>query len=105
MNIYCFIEHSNTQITGNIPKLALGLVTLLFNIILVWQHYVFYAGNEQVSEEDKPLLSGSKKEKFYSQDVNADYEDLQEKSISLSDSSHSTRENELWQNDSNDSIV
>lgn len=105
MDIYCFIEHSNTQITGNIPKLALGLVTLLFDIILVWQHYVFYLGNEQVSEEEKPLLSGSKKEKIYSRDVNADDEDLQEKSISLSDTSHSTRENELWQNDSNDSIV
>ena len=105
MDIYCFIEHSNTQITGNIPKLALGLVTLLFDIILVWQHYVFYLGNEQVSEEEKPLLNGSKKEKIYSRDVNADDEDLQEKSISLSDTSRSTRENELWQNDSNDSIV
>lgn len=105
MDIYCFIEHSNTQFTGNIPKLALGLVTLLFNVILVWQHYVFYLGNEQVSEEEKPLLNGSKKEKFYSVDVNADDEDFQEKSISLSDSSSSTRGNELSKNDSYDSMV
>lgn len=105
MDIYCFIEHSNTQFTGNIPKLALGLVTLLFNVILVWQHYVFYLGNEQVSQEEKPLLNGLKTEKFYSLDVNADDEDFQEKSISLSDSSSSTRENESSKNDSYDSIV
>ena len=84
MDIYCFIEHSNKQLTGNIPKMALGLVTLLFNIILVWQHYVFYLGNEHGSDEEEPLLRGPKKTKFYSVDVNAEDGDLMVTSLSVS---------------------
>ena len=59
MDVYCFIEHSNNQLTGNIPKMALAVVTLLFNIILVWQHYVFYSGNEHDHREKEPLLNVS----------------------------------------------
>ncbi len=84
MDLYCFIEHSNTQLTGNIPKMALAVVTLLFNIILVWQHYVFYFGNEHDASEQEPLLKGRKKTKFYAVDVNADDGDLLVTSLSLS---------------------
>ena len=85
MDIYCFIEHSINQLTGNIPKMALAVVTLLFNIILVWQHYVFYLGNELVGpDEQKPLLRGAKKTKFYSVDVNSEEGDFQVTSLSLS---------------------
>ena len=85
MDIYCFIEHSINQLTGNIPKMALAVVTLLFNIILVWQHYVFYLGNELVgADEQKPLLKGAKKTKFYSVDVNSEEGDFQVTSLSLS---------------------
>lgn len=82
MDIYCFIEHSNNQLTGNIPKMALGVATLLFNIILVWQHYVFYLGNEHGGDEEKPLLGGPKRTKFYL--VNADGGDFVVNSLSLS---------------------
>ena len=85
MDIYCFIEHSVNQLTGNIPKMALAVVTLLFNIFLVWQHYVFYLGNEHVAaDEQEPLLKGPKKTKFYSVDVNSEEGDFQVTSLSLS---------------------
>ncbi|EDO31571.1 predicted protein, partial [Nematostella vectensis] len=42
MNIYCALEHSTKQFTGNIPKLVLGILTLVFNITLVLQHYMLY---------------------------------------------------------------
>lgn len=85
MDIYCFIEHSINQLTGNIPKMALAVVTLLFNIILVWQHYVFYLGNEHVAaDEQEPLLKGPRKTKFYSVDVNSEEGDFQVTSLSLS---------------------
>ncbi|EDO34987.1 predicted protein [Nematostella vectensis] len=45
MNIYCALEHSTKQFTGNIPKLVLGILTLVFNITLVLQHYMLYMGN------------------------------------------------------------
>ena len=57
--------------------MALSVVTLIFNIILVWQHYVFYLGNEyNESDEEKPLLKSSKKEKFYSVNVDTEGRDL-----------------------------
>ena len=63
MFIYCWIEHSIVQVTGNIPKLALGVVTLLFGLVLTWQHYVSYAGNESGIGDDyleeAPLLRSS----------------------------------------------
>ncbi|XP_031562974.1 cystinosin homolog [Actinia tenebrosa] len=63
MNIYCIIEHSNKQFTGNIPKMALSVVTLIFNIILISQHYVIYMGNPlpelrpQLTEEKHQLIA------------------------------------------------
>ncbi|XP_068711752.1 cystinosin homolog [Montipora foliosa] len=60
MVIYFVVEHSSTQLTGNVPKMALGLVTLLFNIILVWQHYISYRGNECTPDDAKPLVKKPK---------------------------------------------
>lgn len=64
--------------------MALAVVTLLFNIILVWQHYVFYFGNEHDASEQEPLLRGGKKTKFYAVDVNAEDGDFLVRSVSLS---------------------
>lgn len=74
MDLYCFIEHSNNQLTGNIPKMALAVSTLLFNIILIWQHYVFYLGNEHRSSdsEKEPLLRGERSNEFYTVNVHAE---------------------------------
>ena len=49
--------------------MALAVVTLLFNIILVWQHYVFYFGNEHNDSEQEPLLRDAK---FYAVDINTE---------------------------------
>jgi len=57
MDIYCFIEHSNKQLTGNIPKMALAVVTLLFNIILIVQHYILYMGNKIPELQHQPVDS------------------------------------------------
>ena len=85
MDIYCFIEHSNQQLTGNTPKMALALATLFFNIILIWQHYVFYLGNDHSDDEEQPLLKGPKKTKFYSVNVNAEDGGFQLTSLSISE--------------------
>lgn len=85
MDIYCFIEHSNQQLTGNTPKMALALATLFFNIILIWQHYVFYLGNDHSDDEKQPLLKGPKKTKFYSVNVNAEDGGFQVTSLSISE--------------------
>ncbi len=77
MDLYCFIEHSNDQLTGNIPKMALAVVSLLFNIILILQHYVLYFGNEHKASENEPLLGGAhRKTNFYTVDVNAEERDF-----------------------------
>ena len=78
MDLYCLIEHSNNQLTGNIPKMALAVVSLLFNIILVWQHYVFYFGNKHDDANEKePLLGGAnRKTNFYAVHVNAEDRDF-----------------------------
>ena len=107
MDLYCFIEHSNKQLTGNIPKMALALATLVFNIILVWQHYVFYFGNEHDASEQQPLLRDAKKSKFYAVDVNTEDGDFLVRSLSLS-SEQSDRErkrNELGTRNSQESLV
>ena len=107
MDLYCFIEHSNKQLTGNIPKMALAVVTLLFNIILVWQHYVFYFGNEYDASEQEPLLREAKKTKFYAVDVNAEDGEFLVKSLSLSDEENTgeTKGNKLAAHNSQESLV
>ena len=73
MDLYCFIEHSNNQLAGNVPKMALAVVSLLFNVILILQHYVLYSGNKRDAKEEEPLLGGAKrKTNFYAVDVNAE---------------------------------
>ena len=43
MLIYCVIDNDNAQLTGNPPKLALALESLLFDIIFIFQHYILFA--------------------------------------------------------------
>ena len=86
--------------------MALGMVTLLFNIILVLQHYIFYHGNEHDSDEEEPLLRGAKKAKFHSVDVNAEDGDLIEMSLSVSMDDSIRREGQNMQAaHSQDSLV
>lgn len=74
MFIYCWIDQSIIQVTGNIPKLALGVVTLLFALVLAWQHYVSYVGNESGIGDDyleeAPLLRSSLIKMTYPADMN-----------------------------------
>lgn len=65
-----------SSVTNNPGKFGLGNVSLLFNIIFMWQHYVAYRGQEPISksrvavedrvddarpavDEQTPLLSGN----------------------------------------------
>jgi len=81
MDIYCFIEHSNTQLTGNIPKMALAVATLLFNIILITQHYILYMGNRipelvrNSSDEEQRLIDSTERNRLYT--INVEPDDLQ----------------------------
>eukprot|EP00003_Mantamonas_plastica_P021272 TRINITY_DN3438_c0_g1_i2.p1 TRINITY_DN3438_c0_g1~~TRINITY_DN3438_c0_g1_i2.p1 ORF type:complete len:113 (+),score=28.38 TRINITY_DN3438_c0_g1_i2:357-695(+) len=53
-----FIIKSATVITGDLPKLALSLVSIVFDLLFIVQHYCLYKGAwEQVyeqMEEDDP---------------------------------------------------
>jgi len=42
MLLYCVIDKDNAQLTGNVPKLLLSLVSLMFDVIFIFQHYICY---------------------------------------------------------------
>ena len=75
-DIYCVIDQSTKQLTGNIPKMALAVVTLVFNVVLVVQHYVLYMGNIPLDalDENKPLLCESSHSNKYCS-INQDFSD------------------------------
>ena len=54
--------------------MALGVVTLLFALVLAWQHYVSYVGNESGIGDDyleeAPLLTSSLIKMTYPADMN-----------------------------------
>lgn len=52
----CTDLHDFTGITGNLAKFGLGFVSIIFDIIFMLQHYVFYA-NAEFSNEREPLLA------------------------------------------------
>jgi cystinosin len=84
MDIYCVIEQSNKQLTGNIPKMALAIATLIFNIILIIQHYVLYIGNPipellSQSEENQKLVESKRStliNSYHSINVDAETEEV-----------------------------
>ena len=78
-DLYCIIDHSTKQLTGNIPKMALAVVTLVFNVILVIQHYVLYMGNVslEVLAESKPLLGeSSNSSKYFAINVDSETDEI-----------------------------
>jgi len=42
MLLYCVIDKDNAQLTGNVPELLLSLVSLMFDVIFIFQHYICY---------------------------------------------------------------
>lgn len=59
--------------------MALAIVTLVFNVILVIQHYVLYMGNiplEALDESRRLLVESSRSSKYYSVDVNSDPDEI-----------------------------
>lgn len=57
----CWNLHHWSGITGNLAKLALGMVSILFDIVFLIQHYVLYGNNPDVEEgtaeeENTPML-------------------------------------------------
>ena len=56
--------------------MALGVVTLLFALVLAWQHYVSYVGNESGISDDylegAPLLRSSEIKMSYPTDMNSE---------------------------------
>ena len=87
--------------------MALAVVTLIFNIVLVWQHYVFYFGNEYGASEQEPLLRDAKKAKFYAVDVNAEDGEFLKRSLSLSDEQNAgeTKRKERGAHNSQESLL
>jgi cystinosin len=53
--ILCFIagQWSEFVVQLTSPKLGLSLVTLLFNSIQLYQHYILYPGNNEVEYKDQ----------------------------------------------------
>ena len=49
------VKHDSTAVTGDPVKFGLGFVSVIFDIILMTQHYVLYRGNE-LKEPDSPKL-------------------------------------------------
>jgi len=60
MFIVAFDRNDWSQFTGNIPKLGLSIISLFFDIIFIFQHYVLYRDNSKYlnlqSEEVKEQI-------------------------------------------------
>lgn len=44
LGIDSYLDHNWSGITGNPVKLALANVSIFFDLIFMWQHYVLYSG-------------------------------------------------------------
>lgn len=55
LSIDSYLQRDWSGITGNPVKLALGNVSICFDVIFIVQHYVIYAGKGKHDEEN-PLL-------------------------------------------------
>jgi cystinosin len=59
LGIDSYLQRDWSGITGNPVKLALGLVSIFFDIIFMVQHYCLYRGQHGRSSEEDPLLGES----------------------------------------------
>ena len=65
LGIDSYLQHDWSGITGNPVKLALGNVSIFFDIIFMFQHYWLYKGKKGkafAEGEEDPLLDESSRE-------------------------------------------
>lgn len=67
LGIDSYLQRDWSGITGNPVKLALGNVSIFFDVIFIVQHYILYRGNKgkrpEIGEDD-PLLDGAREERY-----------------------------------------
>lgn len=56
LGIDSYLQRDWSGITGNPVKLALGNVSMFFDIIFMVQHYCLYRGKDGKEDEEDPLL-------------------------------------------------
>jgi cystinosin len=65
LGIDSYLQQNWSGMTGNPVKLALGNISIVFDIIFIFQHYILYRvkkGNSFEAGEEDPLLGGSSRE-------------------------------------------
>jgi cystinosin len=65
LGIDSYLQHDWSGITGNPVKLALGNVSIFFDVIFMFQHYCLYKGKKGkafAEGEEDPLLDDSSRE-------------------------------------------
>jgi cystinosin len=72
------IQHDWSGVTGNLAKFALGLCSMFFDVLFLYQHYVLYGDNSaavtrepsveegEATTDNEPLLSTAERERDYS---------------------------------------
>jgi cystinosin len=68
LGIDSYLQRDWSGITGNPVKLALGNISIFFDLIFITQHYILYKDSDSKTEdaeadterEDEPLLGGSR---------------------------------------------
>jgi cystinosin len=66
LGIDSYQQRDWSGITGNPVKLALGNISMVFDVIFIVQHYYLYRGKslkETAEGEEDPLLNGSSRER------------------------------------------
>ena len=57
MLLYCVIDKDNAQLTGNVPKLLLSIISLMYDVIFIFQHYICYASRSHGRVERECLIN------------------------------------------------
>lgn len=57
LGIDAYLQHDWSGISGNPVKLALGNISIVFDVIFLTQHYVLYPTREEPEREEDPLLA------------------------------------------------
>ena len=57
-----YLQEDWAGVTGNPVKLALGNISVFFDIIFMVQHYCLYRGSKGKDSENDPLLEDSSRE-------------------------------------------
>ena len=57
--VFFLLADDWTSFYGNLPKLFLGMTSIVFDIMLLVQHHIIYAGNRDYSD-----LNQGKRQRF-----------------------------------------